>query len=75
MSGQKLPARLLALSLSAFAIGTTKFVIMGLRPQVAQSLTVSIPKAGWLLRAMRWAFVSAGRSWLCSPRNCRHATR
>ncbi len=49
MSGQKLPVPLLALSLSAFAIGTTEFVIMGLLPQVAQSLSVSIPKAGWLV--------------------------
>lgn len=49
MSGQKFPVPLLALAMSAFAIGTTEFVIMGLLPQVSQSLSVSIPKAGWLV--------------------------
>jgi DHA1 family inner membrane transport protein len=44
-----LPKPLLALALSAFAIGTTEFVIMGLLPQVADSLAVSIPTAGWLV--------------------------
>lgn len=43
------PVPLLALALSAFAIGTTEFVIMGLLPEVAQSLAVSIPRAGWLV--------------------------
>jgi DHA1 family inner membrane transport protein len=37
------------LALSAFAIGTTEFVIMGLLPDVARSLSVSIPTAGWLI--------------------------
>ena len=40
---------LIVLSLSAFAIGTTEFVIMGLLPDVARDLTVSIPAAGWLV--------------------------
>jgi DHA1 family inner membrane transport protein len=40
---------LIALALSAFAIGTTEFVIMGLLPQVAQNLAISLPKAGWLI--------------------------
>jgi DHA1 family inner membrane transport protein len=44
-----LPAPLIALALSAFAIGTTEFVIMGLLPQVASNLAVSIPTAGWLV--------------------------
>jgi DHA1 family inner membrane transport protein len=44
-----LPAPLIALALSAFAIGTTEFVIMGLLPQVAQNLAISLPKAGWLI--------------------------
>jgi len=39
----------MALALSAFAIGTTEFVIMGLLPQVAHNLAVSIPAAGWLV--------------------------
>ncbi len=46
---KSLPAPLVALALSAFAIGTTEFVIMGLLPQVAQNLAISLPKAGWLI--------------------------
>jgi DHA1 family inner membrane transport protein len=45
----KMPIPLIALALSAFAIGTTEFVIMGLLPQVAGNLSVSIPAAGWLV--------------------------
>ena len=44
-----MPVALLALALSAFAIGTTEFVIMGLLPNVAGDLNVSIPSAGWLI--------------------------
>ncbi|MGU2529771.1 MFS transporter, partial [Pseudomonas aeruginosa] len=44
-----MPASLLVLALSAFAIGTTEFVIMGLLPQVAGDLRVSNPTAGWLI--------------------------
>ncbi|RJG06921.1 MFS transporter [Noviherbaspirillum cavernae] len=44
-----MPLALLILALSAFAIGTTEFVIMGLLPDVARSLSVSIPAAGWLI--------------------------
>jgi DHA1 family inner membrane transport protein len=43
----KLP--LLALAMSAFAIGTTEFVIMGLLPNVAHDLSVTIPQAGLLV--------------------------
>ncbi|NKL09273.1 MFS transporter [Rhizobium leguminosarum] len=44
-----MPLALLVLSLSSFAIGTTEFVIMGLLPEVAADLSVSIPQAGWLV--------------------------
>lgn len=44
-----MPLALVILALSAFAIGTTEFVIMGLLPDVARSLSVSIPSAGWLI--------------------------
>ncbi len=44
-----MPLSLLVLALSAFAIGTTEFVIMGLLPDVAADLGVSIPGAGWLV--------------------------
>jgi DHA1 family inner membrane transport protein len=46
---KSLPVPIIALALSAFAIGTTEFVIMGLLPQVAGNLAVSIPAAGWLV--------------------------
>jgi DHA1 family inner membrane transport protein len=45
----RLPAPLIALAMSAFAIGTTEFVIMGLLPQVAQNLSITLPSAGWLI--------------------------
>ncbi|WNC09001.1 MFS transporter [Pseudomonas coleopterorum] len=44
-----MPLSLLILALSSFAIGTTEFVIMGLLPDVAGDLGVSIPSAGWLV--------------------------
>ncbi len=44
-----MPISLLALAMSAFAIGTTEFVIMGLLPDVAGDLAISIPTAGWLI--------------------------
>lgn len=40
---------LLALALAAFGIGTTEFVIMGLLPDVARDLDVTIPDAGMLI--------------------------
>ncbi|WP_105188847.1 MFS transporter [Pseudoalteromonas sp. T1lg48] len=44
-----MPIALLALTLSAFAIGTTEFVIVGLVPTIAQDLNVSLPSAGLLV--------------------------
>lgn len=44
-----MPIALLALTLSAFAIGTTEFVIVGLVPAIAQDLSVSLPSAGLLV--------------------------
>ena len=44
-----MPLALFALMLSAFAIGTTEFVIVGLIPTVAQDLSVSLPSAGLLV--------------------------
>jgi DHA1 family inner membrane transport protein len=40
---------LLALAVGGFAIGTGEFVMMGLLPQVASDLSVSIPQAGQLI--------------------------
>lgn len=44
-----MPLALLALAVAAFGIGTTEFVIMGLLPDVARDLAVSIPHAGLLI--------------------------
>ncbi|MBR9729083.1 MFS transporter [Shewanella intestini] len=44
-----MPLALLALTLSAFAIGTTEFVIVGLIPTMALDLHVSLPSAGLLV--------------------------
>jgi MFS transporter, DHA1 family, inner membrane transport protein len=40
---------LLALAVSAFGIGTSEYIIMGLLPDLAHSLNVSIPKSGILV--------------------------
>ncbi len=44
-----IPLPLLALAIASFGIGTTEFVIMGLLPDVARDLGVSIPHAGLLV--------------------------
>ncbi|MBD8645036.1 MFS transporter [Stenotrophomonas sp. CFBP 13724] len=44
-----IPLALLALTLGAFAIGTTEFVIVGLLPTIAADLQVSLPSAGLLV--------------------------
>ncbi len=44
-----MPLALWALTLSAFAIGTTEFVIVGLVPTIANDLAVSLPSAGLLV--------------------------
>ncbi|MBO1333237.1 MFS transporter [Streptomyces sp. VRA16 Mangrove soil] len=46
-----MPLALLALAVGAFGIGTTEFVMMGLLPNVADDLHVSIPTAGHLVSA------------------------
>lgn len=44
-----MPLALWALTISAFAVGTTEFVIVGLIPTIAESLGVSLPSAGLLV--------------------------
>ncbi|GKS92056.1 MULTISPECIES: MFS transporter [unclassified Acidovorax] len=44
-----MPIALFALTLSAFAIGTTEFVIVGLLPTVAADLSIGLPSAGLLV--------------------------
>src|ERR1700760_3087939 len=42
---------ILALTVAAFGIGTSEYVIMGLLPDLAQSFRISIPKAGIIVSA------------------------
>ena len=44
-----MPLALLALTIGAFAIGTTEFVIVGLVPTIAEQLAISLPSAGLLV--------------------------
>ena len=44
-----MPLALLALTISAFAIGTTEFVLVGLVPTIASQLAISLPSAGLLI--------------------------
>jgi len=52
-----MPAALIALALASFCIGTTEFVIMGLLPDVASDLRVTIPQAGLLITGYALAVV------------------
>jgi MFS transporter, DHA1 family, inner membrane transport protein len=45
------PRALLPLSVGAFGIGTTEFVVMGMLPQIADGLGVSVPSVGLLISA------------------------
>lgn len=51
---------ILALAVSAFAIGTTEFVVMGLLPQIAMDLGVAIPSAGMLVTGYALGVVFGG---------------
>jgi len=42
---------LLALAAAAFGVGTTEFVVMGLLPNVAADLGVTVPHAGMIITA------------------------
>ncbi|GDY70708.1 hypothetical protein SAV31267_001930 [Streptomyces avermitilis] len=46
-----MPLALLALALVAFGIGTTEFATMGLLPQIADGVGVSVPQAGNIVSA------------------------
>lgn len=44
-----MPLALWALTISAYAIGTTEFVIVGLIPTIAEQLSITLPSAGMLV--------------------------
>src|SRR5215207_1346081 len=56
----KMPRALLALALCAFSIGTTELVIVGLLPEVASDLEVTIPTAGLLVTGYALGVVFGG---------------
>ena len=49
--------QLFPLALGGLAIGTTEFIIMGLLPDVALSLDISIPVAGHLISSYAFGVV------------------
>ena len=51
LSPRRVAAAIAALSVGSFAIGTTEFVTMGLLPEMASSVDVSIPVAGHVISA------------------------
>ncbi|WP_278392968.1 MFS transporter [Sphingobium yanoikuyae] len=71
-AGQATSSRLplLALGVASFSIGTTEYVIMGLLPDVAADLRVSIPTAGLLVTgyalsvAFGSPFLAIATAWL-----------
>ena len=46
-----MPRALLALAIGAFGIGTTELVVMGMLPEIADGLGVSVPSVGLLISA------------------------
>lgn len=55
-----MPLALFALAVASFGIGTTEFVIMGLLPDVAADLGVTIPAAGLLITGYALGVVVGG---------------
>jgi DHA1 family inner membrane transport protein len=54
-----MPIALLALTISAFAIGTTEFVIVGLLSTIASDLQIGVPSAGLLVSLYALGVVGA----------------
>jgi len=51
LTSRRVGLALLALATGGFAIGTTEFVTMGLLPQIADGVDISIPTAGHIISA------------------------
>lgn len=60
MQNEKIPFQVWILTLSAFAIGTAEFVIAGILPQIATSLSITEGQAGYLISAYAMAIVIGG---------------
>ncbi|MEZ9396730.1 MFS transporter [Vibrio splendidus] len=57
---EKMPFQVWILTLAAFAIGTAEFVIAGILPQIATSLSITEGQAGYLISAYALAIVIGG---------------
>ena len=64
---------IIALAMGGFAIGTTEFVTMGVLPQVADGVDVSIPVAGRVISAYALGVVVGRHCWRSSAPSCRGA--
>src|SRR5688572_17592856 len=51
LESRLVPRALLALAIGAFGIGTTEFVVMGMLPEIADGLGVSVSAVGLLISA------------------------
>ncbi|MCF7485598.1 MFS transporter [Vibrio sp. A2-1] len=60
MKQEKMPFQVWILTLAAFAIGTAEFVIAGILPQIATSLSITEGQAGYLISAYALAIVIGG---------------
>ncbi len=60
MIKEKMPLQVWILTLAAFAIGTAEFIIAGILPQVATSLSITEGQAGYLISAYALAIVFGG---------------
>lgn len=60
MKKESMPFQVWILTLAAFAIGTAEFVIAGILPQIATSLTITEGQAGYLISAYALAIVIGG---------------
>ncbi len=47
----KIDKRIIPLAIGGLGIGTTEFTVMGLLPDIAKTLQISIPQAGHLISA------------------------
>ncbi len=47
----KIDKRIIPLAIGGLGIGTTEFTVMGLLPDIAKTLEISIPQAGHLISA------------------------
>ncbi|MGX1927603.1 MFS transporter [Vibrio sp. NH-7] len=60
MKNEKMPLQVWILTLAAFAIGTAEFVIAGILPQVAHTLSITEGQAGYLISGYALAIVFGG---------------